>query len=194
MWCASSLSSTRYQKPLQLHVVVDQPLSQSYRGRVVCKAMGVPPFQFSWYGPCEEKVTTTEDFQDEARHLVPGTYRVVVTDAERAIADVTFDVEPIFFNAVVVVKAYKVVHPTTSSSRDGSVEALGQGLVKGMRYLWTNGSETREPVLHDVPCGTYAVHALPGSFGEEEKEKKVVVHDCLPVELKVNDHKLMTSW
>lgn len=148
---------------MQMHTTIEQPLTRSSTGRIKCRVMGVEPVDFTWYGPDGHNVHT-ESYGEEATGVIPGTYRVVATDAQGQRADVTLDVEEMFANAVVVT-GYIVHNATTATSRDGSVEVVGQGLEHVRRFLWTHGHETETPVLCDVPCGLYSVVPL-GRDGE----------------------------
>lgn len=156
-----------------MHTIVDQPLTNVSMGRISCKAMGIEPFQFVWYGP-DGRDVQTDITGEHAYGVLPGRYRIVATDAQGQHADVTLDVEAMFPSALVVTE-YRVTGASTSTSRDGTVEAIGQGLEDGWRFLWTHGYETDTPVLRDVPCGSYAAVPLP-------KEGKVptFIHKCTP--------------
>lgn len=63
------------------------------------------------------------------------------------------------------VEEYAVSHASTSSARDGRVEARGEGLASALssgsiQLLWTNGVRTTGPSLHDVPSGFYCAVAV----------------------------------
>lgn len=161
-----------------MHTVVDQPLTASSRGRISCRPVGVDPIEFEWTGPGNGDVELDPSGM-EACAVEPGRYRVVAVDAIGSRADVVVDVEPMFPSALVVAE-YRTTPPTTSSARDGTVEAVGVGLDEGWRFLWTHGAETDGPVLRDVPCGTYAAFALPTN-----KRVPTLVHLCPPARLTV---------
>lgn len=174
-------SGSRYKVPLQMHTVVDQPLTTLSLGRISCKGMGMEPIRFEWYGP-DGRDVQTDAAGGQAYGVMPGKYRVVATDAEGQRADVTLDVEAMFPSALVV-REYRVTHATTGSSRDGAVEAVGQGLEDGGRFLWTNGYETETPRLRDVPCGTYAVTPLPRGG-----KVPTFIHQCAPARVSVSSN------
>lgn len=159
---------------LQMHTVVDQPLTATSHGRISCRPMGQEPIEFVWTGPQGARVQL-DDTGSEAFAVVPGRYRVVAHDGTGAKADVVIDVEPALPNAVVV-REYRTTNASTGTARDGSVEAVGAGLDAGWRFLWSNGVTTETPVLRDVTCGTYACTAMPSRDGEVP----VVVHQCAP--------------
>ena len=167
-------SSGRYTNVLQLHTVVDRPMTVGGTGCISCRPMGLEPIEFVWTGPNGAEVAL-DDTRSEATTEVTGRYRVVVTDAMGARADVTIDVEPTFPDAAVVC-AYHTTPASTSSARDGAVEAIGTGL-EGWRFLWTNGVETDGPRLRDVPPGRYAALAVPIGAG---REAPTTVHQCAP--------------
>ena len=84
----------------------------------------------------------------------PGLYRVAPgtpTDATDATVDVKSWFRP---------RGLLPHRTSTSTSRDGSVRAMGHNLKEGHTYHWTNGAVTKSPVLQDVPQGTYGVLAV----------------------------------
>lgn len=172
MWCMSS-TGNRTPAPLQLHTVVDQPLTELAYGRITCRPMGIAPFRFAWHGPTGDTVQT-DDSGAQAFGVVPGKYRVVVQDQQDRVADVTLQVEPVFPNAIVV-RDYKVSHASTSYARDGEVEVVGYGFETSQRFLWSNGIETTGPVLRDVQVGVYVATALA-----DDGKTLTVVHQCAP--------------
>lgn len=164
---------------LQMHTVVDQPLTASGTGRISCRPMGLEPIEFEWTGPGNATVATDAS-GSEAVSVGPGRYRVVAVDATGSRADVYLDVEPTYPDALVV-REYRVTPASTGSARDGSVEAVGYNLTSNVRFLWTNGVETAGPTLRDVPCGTYACIPLPSDDGKAP----VLVHQCAPARVTV---------
>jgi hypothetical protein len=89
---------------------------------------------------------------------------VVATDANGFSADVSMNVEALFPDAVIVT-SYQTTPASKSNARDGTVEAVGIGL-EGKRLLWTHGTETSRPKLHDVPCGLYAATLITNDGDE----------------------------
>ena len=176
-WCTSW---RRYYNGLRLHAIVNPPLTSFSVGHISCRAVGVDPVEFVWYGPNGSDVQT--DLSGScAFGLVPGRYRVVATDAENSRAELTFDIEPTFSGAVVI-REYRTVPASTSHSRDGCVEAVGSGL-DGWHFLWTCGVHTHSPVLRDIPCGTYAAIAIPPT--DDRTKVPITVHQCLPARVHV---------
>ena len=173
MWCMPRRSGAL----LQMHTVVDQPLTVSGTGRISCRPMGLEPIEFEWSGP--GTAVETDASGSEAKAVQPGRYRVVAVDATGSRADVYLDVEPTHPDAVVV-REYRVMPASTGSARDGSVEAVGHNVGTG-RFLWTNGVETTGPTLRDVPCGTYACIPLP----TEDGKVVTLVHQCAPAKVTV---------
>ena len=141
--------------------------------------MGMGPIEFAWHGPNGRTVQTDVSGR-EACGIVPGRYRIIATDSEGQRADVTFEVEPMFPSALIV-REYRVGHATTSTSRDGTVEAVGQGLEEGWRFRWSHGVETDGPVLRDVACGVYSAMPLPNADGKAP----ILIHQCAPARVSV---------
>jgi hypothetical protein len=154
---------------LRLLAVVELPVTSYSTGSISCRTVGgVDPIEFHWHGMYSHRAA-------EAYDLLPGRYTVLAIDATGSESELTIDLEPVFADAVVV-SEYRVTNATTSHSRDGSVEVVGHGLGE-CRFLWTYGIITDGPVLHDVPCGTYA--ATPMCTG-------LVLHQAAPAHVRVN--------
>jgi len=170
--------------PLQLIAIVELPLTPYSTGSILCRTVGgVVPIEFHWRGLSSHQQQQQQQQQQqslaqrvsEVFGLLPGRYTVVATDARGAESELTIDVEPAFVDAVVV-SEYRVTHATTSHSRDGSVEVVGRGLGE-CRFFWTYATVTDGPILHDVPCGTYAATPLCGG---------VVLHQAAPAQVRVH--------
>jgi hypothetical protein len=178
-WLLACAGGERGTAGLQMHTVIDAPLTADSRGRISCRPMGRDPIEFSWTGPGQADVRT-DATGSEALEVESGRYRVVAVDATGSRADVLLDVEPALPTALVV-DGYRVTPASTGTARDGTVEALGVGLGEGWRFLWTHGAETAGPVLRDVPCGTYAAIALP-----DGERVPTLVHRCPPARVTVS--------
>ena len=162
---------------LQMHTVVEQPLTFSGTGSISCRPLGQEPIEFTWLTP-DGSTPQLENSNSEAKNLRPGRYRITAVDANGSEALALVDIEPMFSSAVCI-EGYKISPASTTFSRDGSVEILGTG-IEGCRYLWTNGMETDGCVLKDVPCGTYAAVPLP-----TRGNTPVLVHSAEPAKVDV---------
>ena len=165
-------------KMMQMHVLIERPLTNMSFGRISCRPVGREPIEFTWTGPGGREVQL-DATRSEALAVTPGKYRIVARDANDTKADVVVEVSP-HNSTSLVINEYRVTPPSTGTSRDGSVEALGLGLEGGWRFLWTNGVETDTPILRDVPCGVYAVHALPMM-----DRVPTLIHNCGPAYVRV---------
>ena len=135
-----------------MHVVVTQPMTRGGMGRISCRPLGMEPIKFHWSPSVE-----TDETGSEACAVPVGRYRIRAVDANGEAADVVTDVNA-RYDTVAVVQEYRVQNATTGTSRDGRVEAVGMGLDgPGLRFHWSNGVETEQPILSDVPCGRYVV-------------------------------------
>ena len=139
--------------PLQMHTIVEAPLTRDGRGRILCHPIGQGPIQFTWHSPDGREVALFSG-GSEARDLPPGRYRSQAEDATMARAEVVVDVFPARTDAVVIGE-YRVTHASNTLSRDGRIQVLGERL-EGVEFLWTSGARTDVPELHDVAPGTYA--------------------------------------
>jgi hypothetical protein len=162
---------------LQMHTVVEQPLTFSGTGSISCRPLGQEPIEFTWLTP-DGTTPQLENSDSEAKNLGPGRYRITAVDANGSEALVLVEIKPMFSSAVCI-EGYRISPASTTFSRDGSVEILGTG-IEGFRYLWTNGTETDGCVLKDVPCGTYAAVPLPLSG-----KTPVLVHSTKPAKVDV---------
>jgi hypothetical protein len=165
MWCMRGNPGM-----LQLHLIVDRPLTVHGSGKISCIPRGTPPFDFEWAGP---KALQTNTDGDQVFGVVPGRYRVTVIDRNDLRGEAVVDVEPVV-SAEVFIQEYRVTQASTTTSRDGSVEAVGVGL-EHYSLLWSNGVCTEGALLSDVSCGTYCAVPLP-------KDGKIptLVHNCAP--------------
>tara|TARA_B110001452_G_scaffold215591_1_gene186782 strand:+ start:5536 stop:6024 length:489 start_codon:yes stop_codon:yes gene_type:complete len=137
---------------LQMHVVVTQPTTLGGTGSISCRPVGMEPIKFHWNPPVE-----TDETGSEATAVPVGRYTIRAVDANDAFVEVCVDVNA-QYQKVAVVREYRVQNATTGTSRDGRVEAMGVGLdAVGLRFHWSNGVETEQPILADVPCGRYVV-------------------------------------
>lgn len=173
--------SSKPRPTLQLTTIVERPLVEWSNGSILCVVRGTPPFQYEWHAP-DGLAPQTSAVGDQIFGVAPGRYRVLVTDALGEYAEAHVDVDAVLSTPVSITE-YRVAAASTSSSRDGSVEALGHGL-EGCSLLWSNGVQTSGPVLSDVSCGTYAAVPLP-------RDGKVVtlVHHCAPAAVSVRGHR-----
>lgn len=161
-----------------MHTVVHPPVTKLSTGSISCRPLGQEPIRYEWHNPPGCQITLDET-GSEALDVQEGPYRVVATDANGFSADVSMEVEALFPNAIIVTD-YHVTPASDSTSRDGKVEAIGIGL-EGKRFLWTHGTQTSQPTLHDVPCGLYAATVLPGT----EEDPVPFVHLCGPARVSV---------
>ena len=156
-----------------MHTVVEQPVTKSLTGRIVCHAAGRHPIAFDWVGPTTATVVTSDD-GSEALDVGPGNYRVTATDADGECAEQAVHVAPVA-HAAVCITGYRTTAASSSVARDGAVEAIGDGL-GAWRFAWTNGVTTTGPILHDVPTGTYAALPVP----DPDHPAPTVVHTGAP--------------
>ena len=83
------------------------------------------------------------------------------------------------------IDSYTVSHATNDLSRNGTVEAHVQDLPENVKYLWTTGIITDDPILEDVRPGMYTTTLISKS----NKLPILFYHACNPalVESKKNE-------
>ena len=169
-------SSGNSTQSLRLHTVLHQPLTWNGKGKMVCTVdTEHPPYTLEWEGP-KGGLVQTDETGCTAFGICVGEYRIRATDASGGRADVKVSVEPSLSSPVIVLE-YRVGSASTNESRDGFVEAVGEGLTTGWKFLWTNGWITDTPVLQDIPCGMYTVTPISQRDGGVQP---VFVHMCAP--------------
>lgn len=156
--CMPSFSGSN-RKTLQLHAIVEQPLTPLSFGRISCVAVGLEPIQFTWKGPYGKEIQL-DATRSEAYSLASGRYTIKAIAADESRAEVSVDVAPAL-SSVMAINEYAVEPASSGNSCDGSVRAKGCNLESWNRFLWSNGTETTEAVLRDVRHGWYSVVPLP---------------------------------
>lgn len=153
---------------LQIHTIVEAPLTPDDVGRVTCRASGEEPVSVEWSGPPGMEVDATGR---EVAAAPVGTYEVVAQDATGERAECVVEVPSLLAADAVVVHEYRTTPASSGTARDGAIEAVGVGLDEGVRMLWTTGVETAGPLLSDVSAGAYAATPVDG---------RCCVHLCAP--------------
>ena len=163
---------------LQMHTVVEHPLTSDGLGRIYCHPLGQEPIEYTWKSSDGSNVAVTE-YGNEAYDLPVGLYRITAVDAGGSQAYSSVTVQALHPDAVVI-REYRTTSASTSVSRDGTVEAIGTNLDTTCRFVWTNGVETKGPLLKDVPPGKYAAIYLPDENGVTFP---IFVHTAPPAEV-----------
>ena len=155
---------------LQMHTVVDQPLTSDAHGRISCRPLGQEPIRFEWSGPRGDAVST-DATGTEAYAVQVGRYRIEATDATGARADVVLDVAPMRPRALVV-REYRATPASTSSARTAASRRWaptgGDGAFCGARR------RDGRPVLRDALRTTRPCAAARG------RQVPTLVHECGP--------------
>ena len=89
-----------------------------------------------------------------AKHVPPGIYEIICTNDMGESITTTIEVEQL---QIPCVEKYIVEHATSDRSRDGKITVKISNILENVRYLWTSGIITDEPILCDVQPGIYAV-------------------------------------
>jgi hypothetical protein len=150
---------TRTARTLQLNAIVEQPLTPLSLGRISCVAIGLEPIHFQWRGP-QGKNIQLDATRSEAYGLSPGRYHIQAEAADHARAEILVDIAPAIADAIAV-NEFRCIAASSGVARDGSIQAIGHGLDRWTRFLWSNGVETKEAVLRDARPGWYSMVPLP---------------------------------
>ena len=175
MTCMPSRAAAgRGARGLQVQTVVEQPITPLSAGRISCVVSGLEPITYQWRGPHGREIQL-DATGSEAYGLAPGRYTVHIESADGCRAEVSAHVAPTL-KRVVAVNGYECTPASSGVAFDGCVRAVGHGLDQWTRYLWSNGVETDEPVLHDARPGLYSLAPLP----TDAEEVPVFVQYCAP--------------
>ena len=140
---------------LQMHTSVTEAISEGSGGTIVCTPIGVDPIKFVWTDEWKNPVDLELDSTNsEASNVPPGDYYITASDSLEREVCVKVRVKKCLLPVVV---GYEVENATSDVSRDGSVRALVEPPMYNIKYLWTTGAITNDPILHDAKCGTYSV-------------------------------------
>jgi len=164
---------------LQMHTTVTEAISEDNGGTITCTPMGAEPITYSWCdswrNPIELELDCT---QSEARNVPPGDYHIMASDALGRETCVKVRVKQC---SIPVVIGYQVENASTGVSRDGKITAMVYPIPEKIKYLWTNGAITREPILHDIRTGTYSITLI----SENEDENILFIHASKPAYVNV---------
>ena len=164
---------------LQMHTSVTEAVSEGSGGTIACTPIGVEPIEFQWSDAWRNPIALELDAsKSEASNVPPGDYYVTASDALKREVCVKVRVKKCNLHVVV---GYEVENASTEVSRDGVVKAIIEPPISNVRYLWTTGAITNEPVLKDVKCGTYTVTLL----GETDSKPIIFIHASNPAYIKV---------
>ena len=159
---------------LQMHRTVSEAISEGNGGTITCSPMGADPINFTWLDAWQKPIELQLDStRSEAHNVPPGDYHIHAEDAVGRETCVKVRVKQCILPVVI---GYETKNATTEVSRDGSANALIVPPVNGIKYLWTTGAVTTEPVLHDIKCGSYSVTLI----SNEDELPILFVHASKP--------------
>lgn len=127
--------------------VVDEQTFGGCDGSATATASGgTPPYTYQWDDPATQTTSTASD-------LCPGTYTVVVTDANGCTETITVTVNELLCTGFSV--AVNTTGLTCFETADGTATAIVTGGTAPFTYLWSNGGTT--PTITGLAAGTYTV-------------------------------------
>lgn len=116
-----------------------------------------------------------------ARNVPPGIYEITCTSNNGECITSSVEVKQLNIPSV---NKYIVYHATSDYARDGKIEVEITNISDAnVKFLWTTGVITDEPILYDVKPGTYAVTLV-----SRNKLPIIFYHGIMPavVEVKKN--------
>jgi hypothetical protein len=139
---------------LQMHTTVLESYSDTVGGSIICTPIGNEPITYEWMDE-NNNIINEYDNKNEIHNVKPGNYFVIATDSNGDVAKVALRVTQ---SILPTVSNYNVTNTSSQTAWDGSVAAtISPPTLHDVKYLWSNGSLTHEPVLKDVPNGSYAL-------------------------------------
>lgn len=108
-------------------------------------AGGNPPYQVSW---------STGASGNQISDLSPGTYWVMISDANSCVITESFIISPGDCN---ISATALVDEPSCYGGNDGTITINTLNSNPPVTYSWSTGISTQSPVLGDVIAGTYSV-------------------------------------
>ena len=127
--------------------VVDEQTFGGCDGSATATASGgTPPYTYQWDDPATQTTST-------ASNLCPGTYTVVVTDANGCTETITVTVNELLCTGFSV--AVNTTGLTCFETVDGTATAIVTGGTAPFTYSWSNGDTTA--TITDLAAGTYTV-------------------------------------
>lgn len=193
-WSSTPRSkSLSHERANFLQLIIYDALHTESRGRVHC----IPPislsapFTVTWY--VQQRYATHEELQTDASGLCakcvpPGNVQVTLVDRHGIEAHAqamvgTMDTLP-------TVVRYETTAASHATARDGTVRAVVENAPSVCRYLWTTGVVTRDPVLHYVSPGTYAVVCM---HYDNDHVPLPFMHHAAPVRLDAREPKISSA-
>ena len=128
-------------------VVVDEQNFGACDGSATANVTGgTSPYLYSWNDPLAQSTQT-------ATNLCPGTYTVVITDANGCTSQTTITVNELSCSGYVVsINPYRL---SCFESGDGAAAAVVSGGTAPFTYLWSTGATTDS--ISGLVAGTYTV-------------------------------------
>ena len=175
------MCSGKRPRILQMHTTVTESTSDETGGSIVCTPMGNEPISYEWFDANNRPILQQET-KNELHHLKAGDYYVVATDAVGDVAKIRVKVRPSSLPSVV---GYDTVNASSRVARDGRVTGhVHPSDLTDVRFLWTTGAITDDPVLLDVFPGEYVVTII----SKDENTAIPFVHATNPAHVGVSLH------
>tara|TARA_B100001741_G_scaffold210714_1_gene174346 strand:+ start:8481 stop:9044 length:564 start_codon:yes stop_codon:yes gene_type:complete len=162
-----------------VHVCVTPALSSEYGGTI--KLSSNQPISCEWRKDNRTALLNLSNNGMTATNVEPGNYEIICSTPQGYHDTLHVTVKSI---DLLVVDRYIVTHASSDMARDGTVEAIITQIDrKNVRFLWTSGVITNEPILHDVRPGIYAVSIISNN-----KVPIPFYHICCPANVHIKSY------
>jgi hypothetical protein len=153
MLCLPWRNGTPYESLPDLEIAVTPWRSETLPGSARVYTHGSSA-GVTWARVDDHRIVGTGDASPP---LPPGVYEVCVSTCDRrgvrAQQTIRFRVET---EALTMIQEYVVKDASTETAWDGEVVATVLHAPTRVKYAWSNGAVTTEPILKDLPPGQYS--------------------------------------
>jgi hypothetical protein len=164
---------------LNIHTSVTPELSSEYKGSV--RLTTNQPISCEWLQHDQPAQVNLSDNDTFATNVEAGSYDIICTTCNGEHETVHVNVDKI---KLLIVDKYIITHASSDMARDGMVQAIITQLEDhNVRFLWTSGVITDQPILHDVSPGIYALSII-----STDNSPIPFYHICSPAHVKIRDN------
>ena len=176
-----SCCKSRYPVEMSVDLVYSDALTEVIGGTIKCIPHGMAPFIYEWThmdGTSATKLQLSND-RSSAEKVPPGKYNITITDANMQSVNLTAEIRVV---NIPIICSYKIEkYPSSDTARNGKIRCdVLNNVNKNLKYLWTDGVITHDPVLENVSPGLYSAIII-----DEFGGLLPCCHACVPIEVSV---------